>query len=135
MSKIQVNSQIELDVETILAGIAQLDSQELEKFSFSVMALNARRKAPSVSLEESQLLTRINHGVPTEVRMRYQLLNEKLHEDQITADEHRELLGLIDQIEVADAERLRALIELARVRGTSVEAVMQQLQIRQPTYG
>lgn len=135
MSKIQVNSQIELDVETILAGIAQLDSQELEKFSFSVMALNARRKAPSVSLEESQLLTRINHGVPTEVRMRYQLLNEKLHEDQITAGEHRELLGLIDQIEVADAERLRALIELARVRGTSVEAVMQQLQIRQPTYG
>lgn len=135
MSKIQVNSQIELDVETILAGIAQLDSQELEKFSFSVMALNARRKAPSVSLEESQLLTRINHGVPTEVRMRYQLLNEKLHEDQITADEHQELLGLIDQIEMADAERLRALIELARVRGTSVEAVMQQLQIRQPTYG
>jgi len=67
--------------------------------------------------------------------MRYRLLNEKLHQDKLTADEHGELLGLIDQIEVADAERLRALIELARLRGASVEAIMQQLQIRQPTYG
>jgi len=135
MSKIQVSSQIELDIETVLDGIAQLDSQELEKFSYRVMALHARRRVPSASHEESQLLTQINHGVPAEVRNRYHFLNEKLHEDNITASEHQELLGLINQIEIADAERLRTLIELAKIRNTSVEELMQQLQIRQPAYG
>ena len=58
----------------------------------------------------------------------------KLYDKTIAPDEHQELLSLIDQIENADAERLRCLIELAQMRNVSVDALMDQIQIRRVTY-
>ena len=62
------------------------------------------------------------------------MLNEKLHEETITPDEHREFLGLVDQIELADAERLYRLIKLAQLRNVPVETLMDQPGIRQPIF-
>ncbi|MCB0061854.1 MAG: hypothetical protein KDE47_07755 [Caldilineaceae bacterium] len=135
MLKVQVKSQIELDVEEILAGIAQLDNEELEIFSNRVMALRARRHAPSLSKEETALFVKINNGVSPEVRQRYASLNDKLHDETITPDEHQELLNLINQIELADAERIHALIDLAQLRNISVDKLMTQLGITKPSYG
>lgn len=70
---------------------------------------------------EAELLQKINQGLPPEVR--YAELNAKLHEETITPEEHQELLQLVDRIELADAERLQHLIELARIRNVSVEAL------------
>ncbi len=135
MSKVQVKSQIELDVEEILAGIAQLGNEELETFSNRVIALSARRRAPSLSTEETELFTKINYGVPVEVRSRYKILNDRLHNETITTEEHQELLDLVNQIELADAERIHALIALGQLRNTSVEELMTQLGINRPSYG
>jgi len=48
--------------------------------------------------------------------------------------EHRELLGLVNQLENAEAKRVEALGELAHLRGVSVTTLMQNLGIRPPEY-
>jgi hypothetical protein len=134
MPKVQIISQIELDVDELLQGVARLGSGDLEQFADRVLALRARRRAPHLPQREAELLQLINRGVPAEVRRRYDELNDKLHAETITDEEQQELLRLIAQIEEADAERLRHLAALAQVRQVPLDLLMDQLGLRRPTY-
>lgn len=134
MPTVQVTSRIEIDFEEVLQGMARLQMQDLERFVDRAIALQAQRRAPSLPKQEAELLQKINQGLPIAFRERYAELNDKLHEEAITPEEHQELLQLVDRIELADAERLRHLIELARIRNISVDALMRQLDIRRPAY-
>ncbi|MEZ4661485.1 MAG: hypothetical protein R2911_28375 [Caldilineaceae bacterium] len=134
MSKVLVTSQIELDMDEVLNGLARLNSQELEQFVERVLSLQAHRRAPSLPAQEADLLQRINHGVAGNVRQRYHELNEKLLAEAISVEERAEFLAIVDQIEAADAERLLALIELARLRSLTVDQLMQQMGIQRQIY-
>jgi hypothetical protein len=134
MPKVQVVSQIDIDLNEVLDGVAHLNTSELEAFVQQVNVLLARRKAPSLPKREAELLQQINQGLPSAVRQRYQELNRKLEAEVLTAAEHQELLNLIDKIEQADATRLRQLIELAQLREMSIDDLMQQLNILPPVH-
>ena len=133
MPKVQVMSQVELDVDELLKGVARLGSRELEQFADRVQALRAHRRAPSLPKREAELLQLINRGIPPKARQRYDELNDALSAENITDAEHQELLGLIEQVKQADVERLRHLIELAQLRQLSLDELMNQLGLR-PTY-
>lgn len=132
MLKVQVTSQIEIDLDEVLKSVAQLEPNELEQVVNQLIALQARQRAASLSTTETDLLQQINQGLPPTLRPRYEELNAKLHEETITPAEHGELLQLSDQLEQADAERLRHLIALAQLRQVSIDTLMDQLGIRQP---
>jgi hypothetical protein len=134
MLKVQVMSQVELEIDELLQGVARLGSRELEQFADRVQALRAQRRTPSLPKREAELLQLINRGLPAEVRQRYDALNDKLHAETITGEEHQELLGLIEQVKQADAERLRSLVELAQLRQLSLDELMEQLGLRRATY-
>src|SRR4051812_38880265 len=112
MPKVQVTSQIEIDVDDMLKGVAQLQNSELDQFVEEVVALRAQRKAPNLPNSEVELLQKIGQGVPSEVRIRLAELKIKLHEETLTPGEQVELIELTDQIEQADVERLDNLILL-----------------------
>ena len=135
MPKVHVTSQIEIDLDEVLQGLARLETKELEQFVEQVMALQAQRRAPSLPKDETELIQQINRGLPADIRQRYDALNAKLHDETITPQEHAELLTLIDRIELADAERMQRLVALARFRGVSVDTLMEQLGIRRTTHG
>lgn len=124
----------EASFHELLTKVEQLSTPDLEKFVGTVLAVEARRRAPSLSKDETQLLQQINQGVPAEVRKRYRLLDEKLHDGTITSQEHQELQDIINRIELSDAERIIHLIKLAQLRNTTVDLLMNQLGIRKPTY-
>lgn len=130
MPKVQLKPRIELDFEEVLNGVAQLKSNELEQFADQILALRAQRRAPALPKPEAELMQNINQGLPADQWQRYEQLNDKLHEETITSEEHVELLKLIDQIELADAERMRLLLELAQLRCLTVETLMDQLGLR-----
>jgi len=134
MPKVHVTSQIEIDLDEVLQGLARLGTKELEQFVEKVMALQAQHRAPSLSKDETELLQQINCGLPADIRQRYDELNAKLHDETITPQGHEELLTLIDRIELADAERMQRLVALAQIRGVSVDTLMEQLGIRRTTY-
>lgn len=130
MSTVQVISEVNIDLNKLLEGVAQLDLNELEQFAFNINSLVARRKAPSLPKREAELLQQINQGLTQADRQRYTTLNQKLLDETVTPAERQELRLLIEQIERFDVERLAHLIELAQLRGISLDALMTQLGIR-----
>jgi len=128
MANHEAQSHVSLD--DLLNGVEQLDAPELERFVSQVLTLRAKRVAPCLTGQESRLLEKINQGLPPGVQQRYDHLTAKRHAEKLAPDEHQELLGLIDRVEQADAERLQALGELAQLRQVSLKALMAELGIR-----
>jgi len=132
MPAIQVD--VQLSTNKLLEAVERLSLAELQQFLSRVLALQAQRKAPHLSVKESALLAEINQGLPQKVRTRLNQLVSKRRANALTQAEHKELLRLIDQLEEAEARRAKALAQLARLRGVSMTALMRELGIRAPRY-
>jgi len=131
MSTIQVEAQ--LSYNELLKAVEQLSLPELEQFVPQIIALQARHKAPTLPKDEADLLLRINQGMPPDIQKRYDKLTAKRRAETLTPDEYSELLRLTDHIEKLEAKRVEYIAELARLRKTSLTALMKELGI-QPAY-
>ena len=128
MTNIRVEANV--STEQLLHAVQQLPTDELDTFVAQVLAVRAQQAAPNVTQTESELLLRINQSLPAMLQQRYNDLVGKRRAEQLTLDEHTELLALTDQIEQAEADRAAALASLAQIRQTSVRAVMQALGLK-----
>ncbi len=118
--------------EQLLQAVDQIELSELRRFVAEIVARASRRLAPSLSAEETELLLRINRGLPPAIEQRRRQLDARRRAETLTAEEHEELLGLIDRIEAAQAERLSDLVALAQFRGTSLPELMDDLGLGPP---
>ena len=132
MATIRIESQVTPDA--LLQAVGQLSAADLERVVAQVLRLQAQHKAASLSSRETELLLKINQGVPAAANARYQSLQSKRQAEQLTAEERRELSRLINQREKLQAQRLESLAELARLRNMTLRGVMKQLGIRSPGY-
>jgi 3-dehydroquinate dehydratase len=122
----------QLSTEQIISAVTHLSLPELEQVFDQVLQLKAERKADHLSAEESALLIQVSRSVPAELRERLATLRAKREDDSITDAEYEELSLLNDKAEEAHADRMAALVELAKVRGVSLPALMDQLGIHLP---
>ena len=111
-----------------------LSLTDLEQVVSQLMALQARRRAKSLSPKETELLLKINQRLSPEKQRRYDELVARRKADQITSDEREELLQFTEQIEVADAQRVEHLIALANLRGITLRQLMADLGIKPHPY-
>ena len=81
---------------------------------------------------EAVLLQQINTPLPAQALADYQELSQKLRDERITPDEHAHLLTLVDVVELADAERMQHLFELAKLRNVPLDALMQKVIMLMP---
>lgn len=132
MATIQLQSQISLDA--LVSGVEQLSTPDLEWLTNQVLALRAKRRAPSLPRQEAELLQKINQGLSVEMQQRFTLLTAKRRAETLTSEEYQELLGLVDEIELKDAKRVEYLAELAQLRNIPLRMLMKQLDIRPPAY-
>ncbi len=84
-------------------------------------------KAPRLSKKETELFLIINQGLPVDQQKRIEELTEKMEFESITDAEHAELLQLTDAMEGAQVKRLKAVVELAKVRNVSLDEMLRQL--------
>ena len=124
--------QLQVSTEQILAAITQLSLPDLEQVHERVLRLQAERKAPHLSVEENQLLKRINQGVPHSSRERRVTLQAKRDNGTITDGEYEELTSLVLRAEALHAERMEAVSQLARLRGVGLLKMMEQLGLSFP---
>ncbi len=122
----------QLSTEQIIFAAAQLSLPELEQVFDHVLQLQAERRATHLSASESALLVRINEGMPPELRERLTMLRARREDEFISDTEYEQLTMLTDQAEEAHANRLAAMVELAKLRGVSLPVLMDQLGIRFP---
>lgn len=116
----------------LLQAIDQIEISELRPFVSEVLARASQRLAPSLPTEESELLQKINRGVPVAIEQRRRELDTSRRAGTLTDAEHEELLRLIDQIEAAQVDRLANLVALAELRGTSLPRLMNDLGLEAP---
>lgn len=123
---------MQASTEQLLNTISQMPQPELETFIEQVLKLRAQRQAPSLSAPESELLLKINQGIPAELQHRFNELIAKRQALTLTQAEHAELIQLGDHIEQLDAERIEHLAALAKLRQRSLTELMQDLGIQPP---
>lgn len=127
---------IEISTEQLLRAVERLPPDELNAFVARVNALRAQREAPRLSQDETSLLLVINRpGLEPEVQSRFDTLVAKRQAETISPEELQELIRLTNASEQRDGERLQALLSLARLRNTTVPALMDALGIRAPNNG
>jgi hypothetical protein len=127
-----INIQADISVDVLVKAAEQLSEKELRQFTSQVLALNAKRMAPSVTQEEAELLLRINGRLPEDVQRRYAELIARRDAETLGDEEHQELLRLTKQVEALDGARVEALSQLASRRGVTLSALMRQLEIASP---
>lgn len=132
MAVIQIEAQ--LSTEQLFKAVRQMPPKELEKLAAEVLALRARYRAPVLSETESELLLKINRGVPFDLQRRFDELTEKRREETLTPDEYDELLRLTEQVEKLDVERVEYLCKLADLRQISLSTLMNDLGIPRRSY-
>ena len=128
-------SSSQLSTEQIIAAVTHLSLPELEQLFDRVLALQAERKAAHLSAAESALLLRINHRLPSELRERITALRAKRADESISDSEYEELTRLTDHAEEVHADRMAALVELAKLRGVSLPVLLDRLGISLPDNG
>ncbi len=125
----------QLSTEQIIAAVTHLSLPELEQVFDRVLALQAERKATHLPAAESALLLRINHRMPPDLRERITALRAKRAAELISDSEYEELTRLTDHAEEVHADRMAALVELAKLRGVSLPVLLDRLGISLPDNG
>jgi hypothetical protein len=132
MPVIQLEAQ--LSMEQLFKAVQQMPQNELEKFVAWVLALRAQYYVPRLSEAESELLLKINRGLPFNLQRRYDELTEKRRAETLTPNEHEELLRLTEQVEKLHVERLEYLCKLSDLRQVPLPALMDELGIQPRAY-
>ena len=133
MQTIEIRKGVRVGYEDLINGVSALDTAALEKFMDTVARILAGRKNPSPVEREQELLERIETVVPAFVRDRYKRLYTKLQKENISEDEHAELLQIVAFMEGMAVVRLHLMAELAALRQVSLKEVAEQL--RKKRYG
>ncbi len=121
---------IEIEAEQLLNAALQMSKSELEEFLAKLFALKAREYAPVLSQKETELFLKINQGLPYSTQQRLNKLIRRRQAETITPEETTELKRLTDQIEKSDAERLKLLIEFAKLRNVPLRKLIKQLGLK-----
>ena len=66
-----INIQADVSIDVLVKAVEQLRGSELRQFTAQVLALNAKRMAPSVTQEEAALLLQINSPLPADLQQRF----------------------------------------------------------------
>lgn len=123
-----------MSVDELIRAANQLNETELDRFLQQVVTLRTQRKVGVLSVEEAQLLDKINQPIPMTLQERYQRLRTKREDESLTSKEHSQLIELSKQIEKLGAERLEALATLAQLRQVSLPELMSQLGLESASY-
>lgn len=120
----------QFEQDQLLNAALQMPEDEFQRFVTKLFTLRARQRTPMLSERETELLSQINVGLPDTDAKRMRKLIVKRDSRTITEAELEELIQLTDESERLNVERVRNLIELAHLRGVTLDEVMEQLGIR-----
>jgi hypothetical protein len=118
----------------VLADMARLSARQLETVIERAAVLRLQKRKLVLSAQESDLLHIINRGLSAARNARLEELQEKLRTETITRREQAELLRFTNELEKLGAKRLKALIELAAIRKTTVAKLMEEMSLTEAAY-
>lgn len=121
-------------LDTILQSVSQLSKTEVDNLMLRLKKIQYQNHSTVLESNEAELLKKINSGVEEAQLKRYKKLRKKLHLNILTTTEHKEYLELINVIEQYTKQRLEYLIQLAKLRNTTLNILLKQLDIKPKVY-
>ena len=129
--------ELKPDVEAWLRDEAKKRGEDPSLFIVETLEERRRRESnvtpvlpPRLGREESHLLTQINEGLAEEIWNRYSELVRLRRREKLTVEQHQELLELSGRIEEDHVCRIEHLVALAKLRNTTLDALMYKLGIK-----
>jgi hypothetical protein len=127
--------EVQLSPEQILSAVEKMPEVELDAFVGKILQIRGKRQAPSISAPEAELLQKITHCIPIELQTRFSELVAKRQAETTNDTDLQELRELSNQIELLEADRIKNLAQLAQLRSTSIEDLIQQLHLTPVNHG
>jgi hypothetical protein len=118
------------DLETQLREQAQQKGKALNQYITGLIREKVSPPKPrpsSLTADESRLFQVINKGFSTGFWSKLHDLNKKRQDMTLTELENAELIDMAEKMEAANVERLKALIELSKIRQIDLDTLMTQL--------
>lgn len=109
--------------------LEQLPTQSLPKaieFLEVLVQESSQRTEMNLQTRETDLLAVIQRRFPPNEQARLNDLRQRNETGTLSELEHQELLKYVERIELQDAERAAALIELAQLRQVPLERVLDE---------
>lgn len=118
--------------ENLLKAVVNLPQNEYERLIANAKKL--RRALPeNQANKEIRLIRKVNEAVFSDAeRLRFNELIEKRRDENISENEHDELIALTEKGEELNVKRLKYLIEIANIRNKSLREVIKELEIFPP---
>jgi hypothetical protein len=104
--------------------VEQLPNETLQDAIRLLQGLSIRAQHTARELE---LLAVAQRRLPPSQQARWSALRDKLAQETLTDREHQEFLTYSDLLELWNAERVEAVMELAQLRGVEFKALYQEL--------
>ncbi len=108
MPVVQLNAELSLD--QLVKAVTQLPETDFDEFLRTISRIHPLHEDSRLSARESQLLRKINQGIPADMQRRYHELIEKRDAGALTSEEYTELLQLTDRVELLDGSRSHSLL-------------------------
>src|SRR5687768_326580 len=130
---INLPPELERDLrETSAAKGVPAEEIVVGALSASLRQAKSAKPPSQIPPAEARLLAVINEGLTEGEWQRYRDLKNRRRATALTPDEQQELLATTTRLEKMAATRLEKLLELATIRGVTLDEVMRQLDIRRP---
>lgn len=122
--------EITPEQEATLHAIAAREGVAPDQYVLDVLQERLDRERtlpPHLSRSETELLQRINEGLPEATWERYEALKKKRDAETLTETEHAELIRLVNEVEGWNVRRLEWVAELAKQRGVRFQDLVREL--------
>lgn len=129
-----MNTQENLSSKQIISAVQTMPLNELEILVGNVLAVRAERVAPHLSGKETKLLRTIQKSLPKKSLERMKKLQTLRDEEKLSPEGFAELAKLIEKLEELHAERMKAVANLADLRGVTFQTAMEQVGLTLPDY-
>lgn len=118
------------ELERSVRAAAKEEGVSADTFVARVLEQHLRRRAISVPESEAELLRQLNLGLTAQQWRRLYQLRDIMENEALSAEDQAELIGLTDRLESANAKRIEALIKLAALRRTTLDALLEEFGLR-----
>lgn len=117
----------EISTENLLSAVVRMPEKDFERFL---------KDARQVKERETRLIDKLaDFDLSVEKKKNYRQLLKKFRAEKISPEEHQQLIALTEELENLNVERIKCLVEIAKLRNSTLKEVMKDLNIKPKSYG
>ena len=123
---------LEVTTENLLNAVAQMPDGEFDRFVEKARKIRQKGKTKkrTVSSAEADLLHKINTIFSPEKRREYNRLYARFKDEDLKEGEYEKLLKLNDEFEMLNVKRIELIAALAKLRGQTLDEVMNFFELK-----